>query len=126
MRSEPTSVERLQFLRGAPAPLVEQDNTPLTALENERTRRRFWRVSGLIAGVVVIGIAAAMVWQLAGPQTSESAATFASPSRSGRPLRRKPRARRPCRRRDREGAERFLGRPSAPRGDLDLDQFVGP
>ena len=80
MRSEPTSVERLQFLRGAPAPLVEQDNTPLTALENERTRRRFWRVSGLIAGVVVIGIAAAMVWQLAGPQTSESAATFASPS----------------------------------------------
>ena len=79
MRSEPTSVERLQFLRGAPAPLVEQDNTPLTALENERTRRGFWRVSGLIAGVVVIGIAAAVVWQLAGPQT-ESAATFASPS----------------------------------------------
>ena len=53
MRSEPTSVERLQFLRGAPAPLVEQDNTPLTALENERTRRGFWRVSGLIAGVVM-------------------------------------------------------------------------
>jgi len=78
MRSEPTSVERLQFLRAAPAPLVEQDNTPLTALESERARRRFWRVSGLIAGVVVIGIAAAMVWQLAGPQTSESAATFAS------------------------------------------------
>ena len=80
MRSEPTSVERLQFLRGAPAPLVEQDNTPLTALENERTRRGFWRVSGLIAGIVVIGIAAVIVWQLAGPQTSESAGTFASPS----------------------------------------------
>ena len=80
MRSEPTSVERLQFLRGAPAPLMEQDNTPLTALENERTRRGFWRVSGLIAGVVVIGIAAVIVWQLAGPQTSESAGTFASPS----------------------------------------------
>ena len=80
MRSEPTSVERLQFLRAAPAPLVEQDNTPLTALESERARRRFWRVSGLIAGVVVIGIAAVMVWQLAGSQTSESAATFASPS----------------------------------------------
>src|SRR5438477_2072277 len=80
MRSEPTSVERLQFLRAAPAPLVEQDNTPLTALESERARRRFWRVSGLIAGVVVIGIAAVMVWQLAGSQTSESAATFATPS----------------------------------------------